>query len=293
MLNELEQFQGNGNGHGILIPGRPEAQPDGLVVPPRYHHQQTVEGIRKNAEIAKDWEYQEIWAFLDSWTPILVSELVDPILTPDRENRPLPPPVISFEKYDYRILAGYRLTRNAQGLLDQITFNTAHIKVEEVKSSGRKFHSTWEYGDWFLLETYTHELLHLKQQNFGKHPVDRNYHNAEFIGWAEQIGLHVNQDGQHTRLSDRAFAACMARHGIALPPEMPEDGWGQIADFLKWLEFLDGKEKKKGRSTLTLYECPCGQKVRVGRKDWPGAVCKACGEEYAKIEGKEAGGKAK
>ena len=270
------------NGNGILIPGQREERPNGLVIPPRAFHQPAVEAINRNAEAAKDWPYFEIHSFLTRWTPILVSELVDPILTPDRENRPLPPPVISFEKYDYRILAGYRITRNAQGLLDQITFNTTHIKVEERKDNGVKFHSEWEYGEWFLLETYTHELLHLKQQNFGKHPVERNYHNAEYVGWAEQIGLHVNQDGQHTRLSDGAFAECMKRHGVTLPKEMPSEGegWEAILDFLKWLEFLEGGKKKEGKSTLFKWGCPkCGFAINATTKEEIHLHCGECKDE--------------
>jgi len=45
---------------------------------------------------------------------------------------------------------------------------------------------------------------------------------------------------------------------------MPE---GNVEDWFKWLlEFLESGQERKGRSTLAFYECPCGQKVRVGKK---------------------------
>jgi hypothetical protein len=55
-------------------------------------------------------------------------------------------------------------------------------------------------------------------------------------------------------------------------------------DWFKWLrdflQGLEGKERKRGKSTLILYECPCGQKIRVGKRDWPGAHCDGCGQPY-------------
>jgi hypothetical protein len=67
----------------------------------------------------------------------------------------------------------------------------------------------------------------------------------------------------------------MRRHGVAKPDtsQMPK---GNLEVWFKWfLKFLEGGQERKGRSTLALYKCPCGQKVRVGEKTWPGAVCAA------------------
>jgi len=231
-----------------------------LVTP---HDDQAKEAVRRNAEAAIDWEYHARYVFLMRWAVRFNQELLDPIALPDR--RPMPSPVISFEKVDHRILAFYRLHRNPQGLLDEITFNVAQL----------------DRPDWDLLETLLHEQLHLKQQNFGKHPVDRNYHNQEFCQMAAAVGLHVFPViGFHYAPAGEPFAGLMARYGIPRPPpaEVPR------GEKRNWWDL--GKEKEKGRSTLSKWQCPCGQTVRVGRKDWPGAVCKACGGEYARMEGK-------
>ena len=43
---------------------------------------------------------------------------------------------------------------------------------------------------WAVLETLLHEQIHLWQQNFGEHSVERNYHNKEFVNKCKQLGLY-------------------------------------------------------------------------------------------------------
>ena len=80
--------------------------------------------IRQNAEQAGYWEYRDQAAFLYRWAVLFKDRLLDPVLLTDRGR--MPDPVISFDRINIKVLAGYRLMPNPQGLLDEITFNTAH-----------------------------------------------------------------------------------------------------------------------------------------------------------------------
>src|SRR5690349_5610508 len=89
--------------------------------------------IKKNAESARDWEYSEEARFLYGMAVIFRDRLIDPIARIDRSQ--MPDPVISFENLrNNKTLATYTISRNAQGLLDEITFNTAHYGQKEGKS---------------------------------------------------------------------------------------------------------------------------------------------------------------
>ena len=253
----------------------PEVTRGGVLIEP--HNPQPE--VRKNAEGARDWQYAEQAAFLYRWSSILRDELLDPVLVSSRQR--LPDPVIGFDPMRIETLAAYTLVRNPQGLLYEITFNVVHMRDEDG-------HQVWEYGQYGQLETLLHEMIHLWQQNFGQHPIKlgKVTHNAEFVRKCEYFGLHPRLgSGAHAHIADGLFEECMRRHGISKPDtsQLPD---GNLEDWFKWfLKFLEGGERK-GRSTLALYECPCGQKVRVGKKTWPGAVCKACGGEYqqARVE---------
>ena len=232
------------------------------------------DAVRRNAEASVDWEYHEAHQFLMRWAWRFKDELIDGVALLDR--RRLPDPVISFDNLrNVNILAAYRLARNPQGLLDEIVFNTAHF---EETPEGLK----WRFGEWEMLETLCHEQLHLKQQNFGAQPVKNNYHNKEFCQMAEAIGLHpLPIFGCHYAPADGAFAALLTKYGIRRPPavEVPK---GEKRD---WWEVLPGKERKEGKSTLTKWECACGQKARVGKKEFY-AICTKCGSPFVKVEGK-------
>jgi len=78
--------------------------------------------------------------------------------------------------------------------------------------------------------------------------------------------------GCHIAVADGVFAQLMAEMGIERPADVPREKEKKI-DWFK-------PEKEKGRSTLKKWECGCGQKIRVGKEDWPGAICKSCGTEY-------------
>jgi hypothetical protein len=232
--------------------------------------------VQKNAENAHDWEYNEEAVYLYGMAVLFRGRFLDPVLRTDRGR--LPDPIISFDDMRNRkVLAGYTLHRNPQGLLDEITFNTAHFQKKTADSP-----PAWGYGRWAQLETLLHEQVHLWQENFGqhKHKPGRVAHDKEFVAKCESLGLHpMPVIGCHHWVADGLFAQLMAELGIPRPSDVPRES--NKPGKKDW--FRPGPER--GRSSLAKWECGCGQKVRVGRKDWPGAVCKNCGTEYVRTDG--------
>ena len=222
--------------------------------------------IRKHAENAPDWEFREEAKHLYEMATNFKDRFLDPILRTDRGR--LPEPVISFDRMNRKTLAAYTLVRNPQGLLDEITFNTAHYEqVDDVL--------VWKFGRWAQYETLLHEQVHLWQQNFGDKPVKpgRAYHNREFVDKCESLGLHPKLGpGYHIAPADGVFAAYMGELGIE-PPEPVLDV--RTAEDTKGHWF---KENKKGTSTLHKWVCPeCDLIVRYGRMDDPQLVHEPCG----------------
>ncbi len=214
--------------------------------------------IRKNAEIAKDWEYSEEAKYLYGKAILFKDRFLDPILHTDRGR--LPDPVISFDNLrNIRTLAAYTLHRNPQGLLDEITFNIEHYKDRENQK-------VWRFGQWAQLETLLHEQVHLWQQNFGRDPVKpaKVYHNKEFVDKCESLGLHPKPvKGSHIAVADGVFAQLMGELGIEKPDDVPKMD-GLKIDWFRLLKDLEGKGEK-GTSTLNKWCCPeCGMKVRMG-----------------------------
>lgn len=237
--------------------------------------------VRKNAENAHDWEYADEAVKLYRRAVLFKERFLDPILLTDRGR--LPDPVISFANMrNYRVLAGYRLVRNPQGLLYEITFNTE--QYEEVE--GKK---VWRYGEWAQMETLLHEQVHLWQQNFGKDPVKpgKAYHNREFVDKCESLGLHPKLgEGYHLKLADGPFALLMNELGIKPPQEVEQLPPELMIDWFKLLSDLLGN-KPKGRSSLSKWSCGC-QNVRVGTKEFY-AVCTICHNPFVKVETKAVG----
>ncbi len=230
--------------------------------------------IRKHAENAPGWEFREEAQHLYAMATNFKDRFLDPILRTDRGR--LPEPVISFDRMNRKTLAAYTLVRNPQGLLDEITFNTAHY----VEKDGVL---QWKFGKWAQYETLLHEQVHLWQQNFGENPVKpgRAYHNREFVGKCESLGLHPKLgSGYHTAPADGLFAAYMVELGIEPPvldtTKEPKKHW-----------FFEG-EKKEGKSTIHKWVCPdCEMPIRFGRKGDPELVHAPCIEARLEREGKE------
>lgn len=73
-----------------------------------------------------------------------------------------------------------------------------------------------------LMHTLIHEMIHLKQQHFGK-PSRHGYHNTEFADWAELMGLHCKdaKTGKRTghMMSTSVRDGGKAARAIALLPD--------------------------------------------------------------------------
>jgi len=226
--------------------------------------------IRKNAENARDWEYRDEAQYLYGMAVLFKDRFLDPVLHTDRGR--LPDPVISFDDLrNQKTLAAYTLHRNPQGLLDEITFNTAHYVDEGNQKE-------WAWGKWAQLETLLHEQVHLWQENFGKykHRPGRVAHDKEFVEKCESLGLHpMPVVGCHTAVADGVFAQLMAELGIPRPEDVPREK-GEKPIKRDWFR----PEKEKGTSTLHKWECPeCGLKVRMGISGNPELIHHPCSEK--------------
>lgn len=237
--------------------------------------------IQKNAEFAHDWEYSEEAKNLYQMAVLFKDRFLDPVLLTDRGR--LPDPVISFDDMRNRkVLAAYTLHRNPQGLLDEITFNTIHYEK-------RENNMIWVWGEWAKLETLLHEQVHLWQENFGehKHKPGRVAHDKEFVTKCESLGLHpLPGVGCHIQVADGPFAQLMKELGIPRPDDVPSIDWTRAGGKPRRRDWFR-PEKERGKSSLSKWTCGCGEKVRVGKKDWAGAICKRCGTEYIKDDGLE------
>lgn len=233
--------------------------------------------VRKNAENALDWKYKEEAAYLYRLAVIFRDRLVDPVLRIDRNQ--VPDPVISFDDMrNNNILAAYTLARNPQGLLHEITLNTAHY----VEVDGKE---EWKFGKWAQAESLLHEMLHLKQQKYGRDPYKRgkSTHNKEFCTMAKQLGLNVVPNvGCHFAVADEGspFAILMHEMGIERPTDIPR-AEGVRGRRFDWFEI--GK-KERGRSSLTKWSCGC-QNVRIGTKEFHARCTNPdCGNEFTRVD---------
>ena len=182
-------------------------------------------------------------------------------------ERRMPEALLGFRCLDVRILAAYTLRRNPQGLLYEITFNTQHL----------------DRPLWETLETLMHEYVHLWQQNLGEHPVERNYHNREFVGKCESLGLHpAIGSGVHLCPADGPFAAFLKAYGVEPPLVVSGvlvDGKGRPLDW--WSR--PGDRERRRLAAFHKWACGC-QSVRVGRKEFF-ACCTRCGREFVRLDG--------
>ena len=214
------------------------------------------EAIRRHVEAAQDWEWHGIATELYRWSDRFSDRFF---------NREMPDIVLGFQRLDVRILAGYTLKRNPQGLLYEITFNARHL----------------ERPLWETLETLMHEYVHLWQQNYGQNPVSRNYHNREFVGRCEELGLHpATGSGVHLRPADGAFAEFLKAYGVSEPPPLVEPQLNPKGRPLDW--WTKPRERQRGRSTLAKWSCGC-QNARVGAKEFH-ACCLKCGGVFELVD---------
>lgn len=156
-------------------------------------------------------------------------------------------PALSIE-YLSRAYGHYRNGRNGFGLIDEIAIDEQHVRNSPY---------------WRVLGTLLHELTHSWQFHNGR-PGKRNYHNKAFRAKALELGLLIDESG-YTEYAPppSPFLSLIEKYDVDVP-DIPEP---------------DMTVKMRGNSKLKLYECPCGVKARIGRKEFR-AMCLNCEGEF-------------
>lgn len=228
--------------------------------------------LRKTAEEG-EWTYGEEALKLYRRAEEIMERFYHGVPTPTFDGR-LPAPLIAVDVLNIKTLAAYQIVPDEYGLRYKIIFNERHYEKGERGIE-------WKYREWAQMETLTHELGHHWQQLKGKDPYKpgkRVTHNKEFTDKLEELGIYSTLGhGAHYRPADldKPFGILMKLWGIERPNISDEFEEKPKVD---WFDWFNGE--RKGRSTLTKWTCNCGESVRVGKKNWPGATCNACGSQY-------------
>jgi hypothetical protein len=197
--------------------------------------------LRDHQSEADDWHFHELIADLHIWAERMILDFKF-----ETENIP----ALMIERLRKR-LGHYRGGRNSFGLKDEIALDEHHVRADPY---------------WQVLGTLAHEFIHLWQKHKGKPsgPNSRNYHNKEYRQKAGELGLIVDQYG-HTQYApgDTPFLTLLKKYGVQVP-KIPKP---------------DFPSPQRCRSSLVLYECSCGVKVRVGRSRF-NAKCLDCGSLF-------------
>ena len=241
------------------------------------------DAIRRHQETA-DWPYRDEAAFWYGISQEMDKRFFNGFVYPD--GKKVPAPFIAFDDLrNKNTIACYNLFPDEYGIIEKITFNTAHY--EDSVDDNDKPVKVWQRGRYSQGETLLHEYIHLWQQiGRGKDPYKwekhrRDTHIKEFVAKAEDLGIHpMPVRGVHTKIATPGspIDILLKETGI-FPPYgaygKPEDDKQNWAD---WVLSKD-KERPKGRSTLNKWVCPdCGLAVRIGIKSDPMLVHDVCSE---------------
>jgi hypothetical protein len=237
--------------------------------------------IRRAAEHNLEWGYSAEVTKLYRRADAIVARLYPTIHTPHFQGT-LPPPLMAIESLRKKnTLATYRIVPDGYGLNFKLTFNEQHY-IDDKDENDNKI-KVWRFGEWAQMETLVHELGHHWQQLLGEDPYEQKSkvtHNAEFRIKLAELGIHCTSEGYHSQFADidSPFGYLMREWGI----QPPEDAKQNVEFDIDWFKVMikDRGKERKGKSTLIKYSCECGQNIRVGKKNWPGAICNACGSQY-------------
>ncbi|RJR10342.1 hypothetical protein C4588_03340 [Candidatus Parcubacteria bacterium] len=198
--------------------------------------------IKENELEANDWALNDLAWELYWWADLFNTAFF--------MKQPVPVPAISFEKTRVTMLGHYVIGRNAFGLKENINLNRAHLS-----------RPLWE-----ILATLLHEMTHSWQANHGK-PSNSWFHNKEFRDKLLSFGVLSDQKGCHITVGD-PFVFLLKKHGVIFDQN---DGPGGL--------IVPPKEKPKGKSKLKKWQCSCGQRARVGKKEFF-ATCDLCHQGF-------------
>jgi hypothetical protein len=192
--------------------------------------------LREHQTNAQDWCFSSIAADLHTWAERMVLYFKIQSVTI---------PALLVERLRRR-RGHYRSGRNGFGIIDEIAIDQSHVQ------SGPY---------WEVLGTLAHEIIHFWQEHNGQPPATnrRNYHNRQYREKALEIGLLVNQCGHTQYVQDESlFLMLLKKHGVQVPEVFEPDSHTHGC-----------------KSSLRLYQCKCGVKVRVGRSHF-NARCLDC-----------------
>ena len=146
--------------------------------------------------------------------------------------------------------------RNARGYFSGGRFisRLASQKVDEIALNPETFD---DHTDKQILSTLVHEMVHLQQHHFGS-PSRGNYHNREWAGWMEDIGLMPSNtgkpEGKRTGQSMMHYVIDGGSFDKAC------DIWLAGEDVKIGFNSLRSSSGKSSSSNKIKYSCPtCGQ----------------------------------
>jgi len=202
--------------------------------------------IKENELDSSDWALNEL-----VWTLYWFVDFFNIVFFKDQ---PVPIPALTFEKTRVNNLGFYRIGLNDWAVKDQINLNKLYI----------------ERPLWETLSTLLHEMCHSYEYIYILED-DRTkswYHKKAFREKLASFGILTNEKGCHVAIGD-PFTHILRQHGVTFDKSILPGMNIEITP----------KAKPKGRSKLKKWSCPCGQNVRVGKKEFH-ATCDLCGEKF-------------
>jgi len=200
--------------------------------------------IMDNELSAIDWEMNQL-----AWTLYWFVDFFNICFFKDQ---PVPVPAISFERTKVNTFGHYVPGRNPMGLFENININSAHLNRPL----------------WDILSTLLHELCHSWQFLYGNPGKSGWFHNKEFRLKLLSFGILCNEKGCHIAIGD-PFVFLLKKHAVDFGTYKISGGLIQIPP----------KPKKKGKSKLKKWQCPCGQTARVGKAEFK-ATCDLCSNKF-------------
>lgn len=250
-----------------------------LITAPRH-----VEEMRKAAESNESDKYRNfrrLWS--NRLDEIKRRFFGDGLITLDWEKRKIPtPPVAIEDERNWKYLASYRIVPDGYGLNDKLTLNEQHI----IEKDGEY---TWDMGERALVGTIIHELAHEKMQRLdpeGAYDPKRGKketHSKQMRKFLKGIGINCNSQGQHYLPDDLGSPIDILCNQWGLK-EIEYPAGTEFPINLDWFRFLfDPQKQKKGRSSLSLWECQCipPQRARIGKAEFF-AVCPICSMPFTR-----------